>query len=77
MRCLAGAGRPQAPGQDALRKAHKLLDAQRWREAVRAAGASGTPPDDLLCRAVDALAGQLQEVPRRCHAALMQPWHGW
>lgn len=48
----------QQPG-DARRRATRLLEAQRWREAVRA---EATPPDDLLRRAVEGLAGQLRQV---------------
>ena len=56
---------------DARRREAKLLEAQRWREAVRV---EATPPDDLLCRAAEGLAGQLREVWQLLHLACSVPW---
>lgn len=60
--------------QDPRRKAQKLLEAQRWREAVRTAEAGGgTPPDELLCPAVEGLAARLRQVRLACTAAVFGP----
>lgn len=56
--CHAGKVSGQAPG-DMRRRAAKLLDAQRWREAVKAEAA---PSDNVLLRAAEGLAGQLRQV---------------